>query len=167
MDVSIKKMDKIRLLGYKERVNKENGSNFRRIPAFWSECAADGRLKALQRYNDNPQLVSLGVCAHESETSFDYYIATGSKQVAQDPLLHTLIIPTTTYAIFESRGKIPEALQATWKRIFLDWLPSSSYVLQDGPQIEWYSLGDMATNDYESQVWIPVMKKRDNGLIEM
>jgi len=159
MDVRIEEMKEMRLLGYKERVSTENGSNFRRIPAFWSECAADGRLKALQRYNDNPQLVSLGVCAHEREKSFDYYIATGSKQVAVDPLLHTLIIPPTTYAIFESKGKIPEALQATWKRIFSDWLPSFSYVLEDGPQIEWYSLGDMKSEAYESEVWIPVAKK--------
>ncbi len=29
----------------------------------------------------------------------------------------------------------------------------------DGPQLEWYSEGDITSEEYRSEIWIPVRKK--------
>lgn len=70
-----------------------------------------------------------------------------------------LIVPASTYVIFDCIGKLLEGQQNVWKRIFTEWFPTSNYKIADGPQMEWYSEGDMASEDYKSDIWIPVDKK--------
>ena len=70
-----------------------------------------------------------------------------------------IIVPAPTCVIFACVGKLPESQQEVWKRIFTEWFPTSSYDIVDGPQIEWYSDGDTSSDDYLSEIWIPVQKK--------
>lgn len=44
------------------------------------------------------------------------------------------------------------------KRIFIEWLPNSDYDHDEGPEIEWYSNGDMNSDNYLSEIWIPIKK---------
>lgn len=44
------------------------------------------------------------------------------------------------------------------KRIFIEWLPNSGYDHDEGPEIEWYSNGDMNSDNYLSEIWIPIKK---------
>ncbi|SHJ76916.1 AraC family transcriptional regulator [Hathewaya proteolytica DSM 3090] len=158
MNYRIEEFGEIRLVGYKERMDMKNGENFKRIPKFWNEICESGKCEAMIRYNDNKNLCCMGVCAHGDEEGFDYYIATGSsKEVPED--MCELIVTASTYVIFECIGKLPEGQQNVWKRIFTEWFPKSNYKIADGPQMEWYSEGDMASEDYKSEIWIPVDKK--------
>lgn len=158
MNYSIKELDEFRLIGYKERIKMENGENFRRIPQFWAEVYQQGKCEKMMQYNDNKELHCLGVCANGGENGFDYYIATGSnKEIPSDMV--ELKVPASTYVIFECIGKMPEGQQNIWKRIFTEWFPTSNYEMENGPQMEWYSDGDMDADDYYSQIWIPVRKK--------
>ncbi|MEY8356661.1 AraC family transcriptional regulator [Lachnospiraceae bacterium 54-53] len=154
----VKELEKARLAGFKERMPFNNGENFKRIPEFWNEMCQRGKYEEMLRYNDNRDLKCLGVCANSDENGFDYYIATGSDKALPDDM-EELILPTGTYVIFECIGKMPEGQQKVWKRIFTEWFPSSGYELLDGPQIEWYSDGDMDSEEYRSEIWIPVRKK--------
>lgn len=158
MNYRMEEMKEFRLVGYKERMSNDGGENFKRIPVFWDEVCQSGKCEAMMNYNDNPKLSCLGVCANADEQGFDYYIATGSqKEIPQE--MSQLIVPASTYVIFECVGKMPEGQQNVWKRIFTEWFPSSGYEMTDGPQIEWYSEGDMSLEEYYSEIWIPVKKK--------
>lgn len=158
MSFRIEEFGELRLVGYKERISMKDGENFRRIPQIWTEVGQDGRGEKMKQYNDNKKLDCLGVCTNEDKDSFDYYIATGSdKEIPAD--MEQLIVPANTYVIFECVGSMPEGQQNMWKRIFTEWFPTSSYDLVDGPQIEWYSDGDTSSDDYYSEIWLPVRKK--------
>jgi AraC family transcriptional regulator len=159
MNYRIENFSEMRLVGYRERMNMENGENFRRIPQFWNECYSDDRGKTLMQYNDDKKLYCLGVCANDSDREFDYYIATGSsKKISVD--MEELIVPAATYAVFECVGTMPDAMQAMWKRIFSEWFPTAKYEpANHAPQIEWYSEGDMQRDSYRSEIWIPILKK--------
>jgi len=158
MNYRIEEKGQFRLAGYKERIGMDNGENFRRVPRFWDEVMQSGKCEKMMKYNDNPELVCLGVCANEDKSSFDYYIATGSdKEIPAD--MSALVVPAATYVIFACAGKLPESQQDVWKRIFTEWFPTSNYDIVNGPQIEWYSDGDMASDEYRSEIWIPVRKK--------
>lgn len=158
MNYRIETFGEFRLVGYKERMSMDNGENFRRIPQFWNETYQLGKCEKMMQYNDNKNLCCMGVCANADEKGFDYYIATGSdKEIPED--MAELIVSESTYVIFEAIGKIPEGLQKVWKRIFTEWFPTSGYELVDGPQMEWYSEGDMHSDEYYSEIWIPVRKK--------
>ena len=158
MNYRIEEFGEFRLVGYKERMSLKDGENFKRIPEFWNEVYHSGKSETMMQYNDNMNLCCMGVCTNEEEESFDYYIATGSdKEIPED--MDELIVPASTYVIFECIGKMPDGQQNVWKRIFTEWFPTSNYEIINGPQLEWYSEGDSSSEDYLSEIWIPVRKK--------
>lgn len=158
MNYRLEEFGEIRLVGYKERMTMDNGENFKRIPEFWNEMCRQGKCEELMKYNDNDKLCCMGVCANADDQGFDYFIATGSGKAIPDDMAE-LIVPANTYVIFECRGKMPEGQQKIWKRIFAEWFPNSGYEPADGPQMEWYSDGPMDSEDYLSEIWMPVKKK--------
>lgn len=158
MNYRLEEFGEFRLVGYKERMTMDNGENFKRIPEFWNEMCRQGKCEELMKYNDNDKLCCMGVCANADDQGFDYFIATGSGKAIPDDMAE-LIVPANTYVIFECRGKMPEGQQKIWKRIFAEWFPSSGYEPADGPQMEWYSDGPMDSEDYLSEIWMPVKKK--------
>lgn len=158
MNYCVKELGEFRLVGFKERMPVDNGENFKRIPEFWNEVRGQGRCEKVLEFNDTRELYSMGVCANPDDKGFDYYIATGSdREIPED--MSELIIPSGTYVIFECTGRLPEGQQKVWKRIFTEWFPSSGYEMMDGPQLEWYSEGDITSEEYRSEIWIPVRKK--------
>lgn len=159
MNYKIETKEAFRVVGYKIRTSMNNGENFQKVPEFWAECDASGKCASLCSYSDDPALPGLlGLCANEDKDGFDYFIATAStKPIPGD--LSELMIPATTYVIFESVGKMPEAIQDVWKRAFSEWFPTSNYDIAGGAQIEWYSDGDGNSDDYRAEVWVPVRKK--------
>ena len=158
MNYCVKELGEFRLVGFKERMSMDNGENFKRIPEFWNEVCGKGRYEKVLEFNDNRELYSMGVCANPDDMGFDYYIATGSdREIPED--MSELLVPSATYVIFECTGRLPEGQQKVWKRIFTEWFPSSGYEMTDGPQLEWYSEGDTTSEEYRSEIWIPVRKK--------
>ena len=159
MNYCVKELGEFRLVGFKEKISMENGENFKRIPEFWNEVCRQGRYEKMLGYNDNKELYSMGVCTNSDDgKDFDYYIATGSdREILED--MAELVIPAGTYVIFECIGRMPEGQQKVWKRVFTEWFPSSGYEIMDGPQLEWYSEGDITSEEYRSEIWIPIRKK--------
>lgn len=45
-----------------------------------------------------------------------------------------------------------QQVEETWKRIYSEWLPSSSYELAEGPEM-------LVSKDQKSEIWIAVRKK--------
>jgi len=70
-----------------------------------------------------------------------------------------LEVAASTWAVFESVGPFPEALQNVWGRIYSEWFPSSSYELSVGPEILWNESKDTSSPAYRSEIWIPVKKR--------
>lgn len=159
MNYRIEECKEFRLVGYKERINTDNEKNFQRIPAFWDEINQSGKCDAMMQYHDDPKWWCVGVCANADDKGFEYYIATGSSKEVPEGMSQ-LIVSGSTYVVFECVGKMPEGQQNVWKRIFTEWFPTSGYDLTDGPQLEWYTDGDMTSEEYYSEIWIPVTKKK-------
>ncbi|KAB3534820.1 AraC family transcriptional regulator [Alkaliphilus pronyensis] len=68
-------------------------------------------------------------------------------------------VPTSTWAVFTVVGEFPEALQTTWERIGVEWLPLSGYELKEGPQLLWQDENNYNDlSNHKSEIWIPVVK---------
>lgn len=158
MNYCVKELEEFRLVGFKEKMSMENEKNFKRIPEFWNESFSQGKCQKMLAFNDKKELSCMGVCANADDKGFDYYIATGSDRAIPEDM-DELLVPGGTYVIFECVGRMPEGQQKVWKRIFTEWFPNSGYEMTDGPQLEWYSEGDAASEEYRSEIWIPVRKK--------
>ncbi|WP_262697523.1 MULTISPECIES: AraC family transcriptional regulator [Streptomyces] len=87
-------------------------------------------------------------------TELDYYhgVVTGT---AAPEDLDTLAVPAGTWAVFESSGPFPKALQYLWRDVFTQWFPSNPYQSRPGPEILRTRLSQDGTRA-DAELWIPV-----------
>jgi AraC family transcriptional regulator len=167
MEMRIEKRGEIAVTGLARRFSCVDGANFREIPRFWDECHAKGHVGALARaIPPDSKLGVVGVCVNdfdEKKQTFTYLV--GIERPREEAARKALprgctdvAIPAGTWAVFASRGALPEAIQGVTKRIFAEWFPTSGYEQADGPDFEVYPEGDTRSSDYYCEVWIPVRK---------
>ncbi|WP_030258357.1 AraC family transcriptional regulator [Streptomyces violens] len=88
-------------------------------------------------------------------TELDYYhgVVTGTAAVPED--LDALTVPAGPWAVFESSGPFPQALQHLWRDVFTQWFPSNPYQSRPGPEILRTRLSQDGTQA-DAELWIPV-----------
>ena len=157
MNYKIEKKTSFRLVGYGEMVTMDNEENFRRIPQIWKEACSGGNLEKMLSLSSEAPPALYGVVSEFTGTKFRYSVAVRSGQSVPEGLF-AIEVPELEWAVFESIGPTPYAIQDVTKRIFSEWFPSSGYEHADGPELEWYGPGDTQASDYRCEVWIPVRK---------
>ncbi|OCC13003.1 AraC family transcriptional regulator [Streptomyces sp. PTY087I2] len=87
-------------------------------------------------------------------TELDYWH--GVVSAAEPPEdLDALDVPAGTWAVFESEGEFPQALQYLWRDVFTQWFPSNPYASRPGPEILRVRLTEDGKRA-EAELWIPV-----------
>lgn len=159
MDYKIVKKEEFRVIGVSMRVSTENGENLIKIPRFWEEVCANGVYKKL---DDNvSKLGILGVCYDYDmeQKEISYMIGIEGQHIEGLDNSKVLNIPSYTWAVFESIGPMPNAIQKVWHNIYAEWFPATQYEHAGGPELEVYLPGDSQAEDYKCEVWIPVIEK--------
>lgn len=140
----------------------EASANAKSIPEFWTRSHQNGTVKTLMDVTTDRTFI-FGVCygnLPENAKTFDYSIAaTYAKDVAVPEGFRRNTIPARTWAVFECKGAMPNAIQDLWHEIVSEFFPTSSYKPTYEMDIEAYSEGNMGDPDYYSEIWIPVVKK--------
>jgi AraC family transcriptional regulator len=165
MNYQIINQKSFRAVGVKLITSTKNDEQLKKIPLFWDECCENGSYQKLVRLCENQpineNIVSgiLGICImDESSNNINYYIAVATDKRTPEGM-EEVIIPDCTYAVFESIGAMPNAIQDLTKRIYTEWLPNSGYEWTNAPDIERYSEGDITKDDYKCWVYLPVSYK--------
>lgn len=177
MDVTVEKKKGFQVIGFERVFSAED--SYQKIPEFWAEYRVKyGALWEKQKQPENAVeetvvkcgIGEYGICiddlgekAEEGKTAscgkFRYLIAgiyTGG-EVPEGMSVYEL--PEMEWACFRCVGAMPGALQSVNTQIFKEWLPGNSeYEVARYVNVEWYSKGDMTSNDYESAIWLPVKK---------
>lgn len=152
MDYKIVKREKYSVLAKTKYFNSENSTE--EIPKFWSEY-----------YNDGSEEIvcgMLGICEQEKLGCKEYRYGIGcecSDDAKVPNGFEKLTIPAYTWAVFKCVGPMPHSIQNMWKRIYSEWLPQSEYELIPDYDIELYTDGDTHSENYVSEIWIPVKNK--------
>nr|UWI51932.1 AraC family transcriptional regulator [Clostridioides difficile] len=156
MNYRIEKKEAFRIVGVSQRLHTELEKNFEIVPKMWQQFALDGTIqKLLPMMNSQPEGV-LGVSVCNDSEEWKYFISVASTEPIDDELDEYTILPFT-WAIFSGEGQCPQAIQELEKRIVTEWLPTSGYEYDNGPDIELYLNPDPQNSKFE--VWIPVIKK--------
>lgn len=121
-----------------------------------------GRLAEL---SDQEPKGIVGVSANLAEgraegTELDYYhgvVTTAAAPADMD----TLTVPAGTWAVFESSGEFPKALQHLWRDVYTQWFPSNPYRSVAGPEILRTRLSPDAS-EADAELWIPVERTSDH-----
>jgi AraC family transcriptional regulator len=97
--------------------------------------------------------------SREEGTELDYYHGVVTSAAAPEDM-DTLTVPAGTWAVFESSGAFPQALQYLWRDVFTQWFPSNPYRSRPGPEILRARVSQDGTGA-DAELWIPVERTAD------
>ncbi|MFE4371522.1 GyrI-like domain-containing protein [Streptomyces sp. NPDC056835] len=92
-------------------------------------------------------------------TELDYLHGVVTEAAAPEGMA-TLTVPAGTWAVFESSGEFPKALQYLWRDVYTQWFPSNPYRSVPGPEILRTRLSEDGTRA-DAELWIRV--EREEG----
>ncbi|HBG8469353.1 DNA-binding transcriptional regulator SoxS [Clostridioides difficile] len=156
MNYRIEKKEAFRIVGVSQPLHNELEKNFEIVPQMWQKVALDGTLQKLIPMMDSQPQGVLGISICNNSEKWKYFISVSSTKSIDDTL-EEYTVPAFTWAIFSGEGQCPQAMQELEKRIVTEWLPTSGYEYDNGPDIELYLNPDPQNAKFE--VWIPVIKK--------
>lgn len=162
MDYKIVEKEAFEIIEKVEAHSIENETNSKSIPDFWTRSHNDGTVKTLfENATDNTFI--FGVCYgnnSDSAKTFNYSIGAICDENTIVPKgFRKNTIPARTWAIFECKGAMPKSIQDMWHKITAEFFPTSGYEPTCEMDIEAYTEGDMGSENYRSEIWIPVVKK--------
>ena len=165
MDYRIEKRDAFQVVCKRKRVGKpQNGRATPDITAMWQEYGQDGTMNTLISYlPQNAKMKGLlGICFSDQLEGKDFPYGIGVEYDGRniDENLEIVTIPAHTYAVFTSKGKMPDAFIKTYHRIVTEFFPQSSqYEYAQGVEFEVYSSADITDPNYSCEIWIAVNEK--------
>lgn len=165
MDYRIEKRDAFKVVCKRKKVGKPQAANATKdITAMWQEFGKDGTIKRLVAcLPQNPVMKGLlGICfsSELNAKQFPYGIGVEYDGRKVDGDLEIVEIPANTYAVFTSKGKMPDAFIDTYNRIVTEFFPQSSqYEYAENVEFEVYSSEDTSNPDYHCEIWIAVNEK--------
>ncbi|MBM7614936.1 AraC family transcriptional regulator [Alkaliphilus hydrothermalis] len=159
MNYRIVEKEGFKVVGQSKLVTTKEGKNFEIIPKFWDEVNSNGVCRELE--SRVGEMGILGICmdfCHEKD-EFTYVVA--AEKLNGDVPNHMIEkeIPASTWAVFESIGPMPTAIQDVIKRIYSEWFPATGYEHAGGPELEVYLPGNPNDPNYKCEVWVPINKK--------
>lgn len=158
MNVRIEERPTFKVVGVKEEISLKDGANLLEIPKFWERVNLDGTANKISDLSHGELGGLVGICTNMRDQRMDYWIGVATTEAT--PLeFEEVVIEAQIWAVFEVVGPLPTAIQAAWKFVFSEWLPHSDYFHAEGPEVEWYSIGNPTAENYVSEIWIPIMMK--------
>ena len=167
MDYRIEKRDAFQVVCKRKRVEKpQSGAATQEITAMWQEYGADGTMARLISHLPKEPVMKglLGICfsAELNAKQFPYGIGVeyDGREIEDD--LEVVTIPANTYAVFTSKGKMPDAFIETYNRIVTEFFPQSTqYEYAENVEFEVYSSEDVTDPNYQCEIWIAVKEKAE------
>ncbi|WP_304340684.1 AraC family transcriptional regulator [Metaclostridioides mangenotii] len=157
MDYRIVKKDEFKVVGFKEKLDKDVEVNFEVVPKMWADVAQNGKIAELVPLMNQEPMGVLGVSAcMDNQENWEYFISVSTDKETPDGM-YEYNVPAHTWAVFSEEGPMPTAIQNLEKRIVTEWLPTSGYEYGDAPDIEVYINADPQHSKFE--VWVPIIKR--------
>ncbi|MGN1148466.1 MAG: effector binding domain-containing protein [Lachnospiraceae bacterium] len=160
MDYRMEKKDAFKVIGMERKFSSDN--SYEEIPKFWDEFNEKYSAPICNEMGGKCTVGKYGICLDEEiqDGKFSYLIA-GDYEGGDVPEgLVVKEISAHEWAIFTCIGPMPAALQSVNTRIFNEWLPGNKeYEIAESINIEMYTMGDVNSPDYVSEIWIPVKRK--------
>lgn len=159
MNYRIEKKEAFRIVGLSALMKNNTEENFSVVPQLWGKAAQEGFIPKLASMMNTSIMGILGVSACFDNEQWKYFISVATSLPAEAPL-EEYTVPAYTWAIFSGEGACPQAIQELERRIVTEWLPTSGYEYDNGPDIEVYLEPDPSKARFE--VWIPVVRAKSS-----
>lgn len=146
------------VIGKQTRVTMIDEQNFSEVPKFWEKCMKDGSYQCISSKAGKLGVLGISKGFDKYKYEFNYMIAIEEIQGTIPKGYVSEVIPAATWVAFEAVGPAPEALQDLLRRIYSEWMPSMGYRHDCAPDLEIFPVGDMFSENYRCEMWIPIKK---------
>ena len=168
MDYKILEKPAFDIIGKSREFTSLNKEDYKKIPLFWKEFMGTKDYETLiaLREGKNGAVTGgdiLGICIPNEKKDleeFCYAIGIEKQEKIAPAGFEVIHIPAITWAVFESVGPMPEAIQNLTDRIYQEWFPSTGYEQASAPELEVYFEGNLESPNYRSQVWVPIVRSK-------
>ena len=167
MDYRIEKREAFQVVCKRKSVEKPQTANATQdITTMWQEYGTDGTMARLIGCMSKEPVMKglLGICfsSELNAKHFPYGIGVEYDGRKVDDDLEVVTIPAYTYAVFTSKGKMPDAFIETYNRIVTEFFPQSTqYEYAENVEFEVYSSADVSDPNYQCEIWIAVNEKTE------
>lgn len=81
---------------------------------------------------------------------------------SKDAKVTDIAMKQLRWAVFDGKGNNLNRFEISnlWRRIYLEWFPTSGFEQVEGPCMEKYFWDDNQYDNYSCEVWIPVKRKK-------
>lgn len=165
MNYRIEKREAFQVVCKRKKVGKPQSADATvDISAMWLEYGKDGTVDRLVAcMPENPVMKGLlGICfsSELDAEQFPYGIGVEYDGRKVDDDLEIVAIPASTYAVFTSKGKMPDAFVETYHRIVTEFFPQSTqYEYAENVEFEVYFSENTSDPNYQCEIWIAVKEK--------
>lgn len=150
----------MRMVGVHKELSKKANAHAQGIPAYWHQCQCDGTFVKLVALDEGQPQGLFGIFEKEdSEKETLTYAIMAVSDAPCPPGFFTYTIPACTWAIFDCHGFVPQAIQKGWQFLYEEWLLKYPFAHAPYAEMEWYSSTATFSEDYLSQIWIPIIEK--------
>ena len=170
MDCRIVRKAGLQVIGFEKEFAVDTSNTD--IPEFWDEIFQK-YVYSLSRGNvpaneDEHAIVDhhigdYGICVDSEKEGILRYIIGGEYKGGPVPEGMTLFaFDESEWAVFDSVGPLPDAIQSLSEQIYREWLPGNpDFELAGNANVEWYDPKclDKEAPDYHCAVWLPVKRK--------
>ena len=157
LDYRIEKKEPFRVVGFSAVLDKDLYNNYELINQMWQLAGKNGTTSKLTGLMDGYPSGLLGVMVCDDSLEEWRYFAAVSSTKEIDSTLEEYIIPSYTWAIFTGEGDAPDAIKDLGMRVITEWLPTSGYEYDNGPDIEVYLSEEPGNTKFE--YWMPIKKQ--------
>ncbi len=158
MNYQIIDREAFELTGFKKRVTTKNNENLKIISAFWEALSKQGKVDKLYQQSVDGDVIGAAINFDGNE-NFDYLVAIRSKSLnpfGEEAI--TVTIPASKWVVFAGVGEMPTAIQETWKQIYHEWFPATSYEHAGTAELEIYPADCETDEGMRYEVWIPIIE---------
>ena len=164
MEVIYELKKEMTFIGYHTEIRPDEA--YQKCPEFWDKEYSAKYAKLWQTMEPENAIekaivengIGMYAICTEAENSFSYWIA-GMYQGGDVPDgLELYSFPESNWAVFNTKGPIPESLQTLNTAVWQDWFPNEGrkYHANAAATLEVYSAGDPKSAEYECSIWVPV-----------
>lgn len=158
LDFRIETKEAFRVVGISVPLYGDFDNMAEPVKEIWEIAQTNGTIQKLKQFTSKEPSGLLEVMMpDENAESWNYLISVATDAPIEAPL-EEYIVDAYTWAIFSYEGKTIEETHALGKRVISEWLPTSGYEYDNGPDISVH-----AKENIEEAIlayWLPIKKTR-------
>ncbi len=160
LDLRIEKKEAFRVVGISIPLYGDFAEMTEPVEQVWRIAESNGTIQKLKELGEeSPGLLEV-MMPDETIESWRYMISIAA-DAPLDEAMEEYIVDAYTWAIFSYEGKSLEETQKMGERVISEWLPTSGYEYDNGPDISVHAKDGPAGTILE--YWLPVKKGKVRG----